>query len=184
MVQSLAVEGVKYIIPKTKTGKGWGTRFLGGTGRTVWVGGVARGSSLRCGRWMGGGALLVGAGERWLVGEELREVGELEQLRDAAGEVGELEGAVALIERGDLEGDEDAEAGAVDVGDVSAVDDDVAALFDERLDEILEGRGGVADEPAVAGDGGALPVLFVHRFFNFEGKRCSGFRCHGGSPLR
>ena len=33
------------LCPETKTGKGWGTRFLGGKGRTARVGGVARGSS-------------------------------------------------------------------------------------------------------------------------------------------
>jgi hypothetical protein len=111
-------------------------------------------------------------------------VGEAEELEDAVGEVDELEGAGGLVDGGDLEGDERAEAGAVDVGEARAVEDDVGPVFDERLDELLEAIGGPGDEAAAAGDGGELAVVFVGGLGEVEVKGSFGRRCHGFSLRR
>ena len=96
-----------------------------------------------------------------LVGKDLEQIGQAQQLLDAGFQVDQLEFAVGAVDGGNLEGDDGAEAGAIEVLEIGEVEDDAAPAGNDGADQGADVGGVFGDELAVAVDGGSELAALV-----------------------
>jgi len=96
-----------------------------------------------------------------LVGKDLEQIGQAQQLLDAGFQVDQLEFAVGAVDGGNLEGDDGAEAGAIEVLEIGEVEDDAAPAGKDGADQGADVGGVFGDELAVAINGGGELAALV-----------------------
>ena len=96
-------------------------------------------------------------------------MGNAEKFQYARRHVLEFQDAKSLVDRGGLKPDQRAKPRAVQLTYIAEIDNNAAALRDQRFYHFFNFTGSFADQPAVTFDSGDLipAFIFLLRLFNF-----------------